>query len=36
MLGNYTAQSTNAGCSITSCNYGGFVNGTIITAYDIP
>ncbi|KAJ1701537.1 hypothetical protein LUZ63_001316 [Rhynchospora breviuscula] len=32
MLGNYTAQATSAGCSVTSCNYGGFVNGTIITA----
>ncbi|KAJ3705942.1 hypothetical protein LUZ61_009647 [Rhynchospora tenuis] len=32
MLGNYTGQATSAGCSVTSCNYGGFVNGTIITA----
>ncbi|KAJ4753209.1 LysM domain-containing GPI-anchored protein 1 [Rhynchospora pubera] len=31
MLGNMTAQPTSAGCNITSCNYGGFVNGTIVT-----
>nr|XP_043631685.1 lysM domain-containing GPI-anchored protein 1-like [Erigeron canadensis] len=32
MLGNVTAQQTSAGCNVTSCGYGGFVNGTIITA----
>lgn len=31
MVGNYTAQQSSAGCNVTSCNYGGFVNGTIVT-----
>ncbi|MQL74707.1 hypothetical protein Taro_007073, partial [Colocasia esculenta] len=31
MLGNVTSQLTSAGCSVSSCTYGGFVNGTIIT-----
>ncbi|KAF8779751.1 hypothetical protein HU200_002336 [Digitaria exilis] len=31
MLGNFTLQMTNAGCSVTSCSYGGYVNGTILT-----
>ncbi|ONK61394.1 uncharacterized protein A4U43_C08F29450 [Asparagus officinalis] len=31
MLGNITSQSTSAGCNVTSCSYGGFVNGTIVT-----
>lgn len=31
MLGNVTVQQTGGGCNVTSCNYGGFVNGTIIT-----
>ncbi|XP_020582886.1 lysM domain-containing GPI-anchored protein 1-like [Phalaenopsis equestris] len=31
MLGNVTAQPTTAGCNVTSCSYGGFVNGTILT-----
>ncbi|XP_010908457.1 lysM domain-containing GPI-anchored protein 1 [Elaeis guineensis] len=31
MLGNVTAQPTSAGCNVTSCSYGGFVNGTIMT-----
>ncbi|KAL1815614.1 hypothetical protein ACET3Z_018188 [Daucus carota] len=31
MLGNITMQQSSAGCNVTSCNYGGFVNGTIIT-----
>ncbi|XP_022958244.1 lysM domain-containing GPI-anchored protein 1-like [Cucurbita moschata] len=31
MLGNYTAQQSSAGCNVTSCSYGGFVNGTILT-----
>ncbi|CAN6217883.1 unnamed protein product [Urochloa humidicola] len=31
MLGNFTLQMTSAGCSVTSCSYGGYVNGTILT-----
>ncbi|KAM7507736.1 hypothetical protein LguiA_018189 [Lonicera macranthoides] len=31
MLGNVTMQQSSAGCNVTSCSYGGFVNGTIIT-----
>ncbi|XP_038978388.1 lysM domain-containing GPI-anchored protein 1-like [Phoenix dactylifera] len=31
MLGNVTAQPTSAGCNVTSCSYGGFENGTIMT-----
>ncbi|CAL9109197.1 unnamed protein product [Musa acuminata var. zebrina] len=31
MIGNYTSQQTSAGCNVTSCNYGGFVNGSIAT-----
>ncbi|KAG0471238.1 hypothetical protein HPP92_015784 [Vanilla planifolia] len=31
MLGNVTAEPTSAGCNVTSCSYGGFVNGTILT-----
>ncbi|PKA52193.1 LysM domain-containing GPI-anchored protein 1 [Apostasia shenzhenica] len=31
MLGNVTSQATSAGCNVTSCSYGGFVNGTILT-----
>ncbi|XP_020090840.1 lysM domain-containing GPI-anchored protein 1 [Ananas comosus] len=31
MLGNATIQHTSAGCNVTSCDYGGFVNGTLIT-----
>ncbi|WOL20048.1 hypothetical protein Cni_G28850 [Canna indica] len=31
MLGNFTSQQTSAGCSVTSCSYGGFANGSIIT-----
>ncbi|KAJ0492496.1 putative LysM domain-containing protein [Helianthus annuus] len=31
MLGNVTIQQSSAGCNVTSCDYGGFVNGTIIT-----
>ncbi|CAD6224725.1 unnamed protein product [Miscanthus lutarioriparius] len=30
MLGNFTLQMTSAGCSVTSCTYGGYVNGTIL------
>ncbi|XP_042409304.1 lysM domain-containing GPI-anchored protein LYP6-like [Zingiber officinale] len=31
MIGNFTSQQTSAGCNITSCNYAGFVNGSIVT-----
>ncbi|XXG87243.1 hypothetical protein AAC387_Pa11g1972 [Persea americana] len=31
ILGNVTAQPTSAGCNVTSCTYGGYVNGTILT-----
>jgi hypothetical protein len=31
MLGNFTLVMTGAGCSVTSCDYGGYANGTIIT-----
>ncbi|RDX73127.1 LysM domain-containing GPI-anchored protein 1, partial [Mucuna pruriens] len=31
MLGNVTVQRSSSGCNVTSCNYDGFVNGTIIT-----
>ncbi|KAL2467726.1 LysM domain-containing GPI-anchored protein 1 [Forsythia ovata] len=31
MLGNVTAQQSSAGCNVTSCSYGGFVNGSIVT-----
>ncbi|KAL3504153.1 hypothetical protein ACH5RR_033994 [Cinchona calisaya] len=31
MLGNVTMQQTSAGCNVTSCSYGGFVNGSIVT-----
>ncbi|XWS15121.1 hypothetical protein CRYUN_Cryun35bG0066700 [Craigia yunnanensis] len=33
MLGNVTVQQSSAGCNVTSCAYGGYVNGTIITWY---
>lgn len=33
MLGNVTMQQTSGGCNVTTCSYGGFVNGTIITVY---
>ncbi|CAL5046687.1 unnamed protein product [Urochloa decumbens] len=32
ILGNMTAQPTSGGCSVSSCNYGGYVNGTIATS----
>ncbi|KQK19057.1 hypothetical protein BRADI_1g46200v3 [Brachypodium distachyon] len=32
MLGNVTAQSTTSGCSVSSCNYAGLVNGSIATS----
>lgn len=35
MLGNVTMQQSSAGCNVTSCSYGGFVNGTIMTTYAI-
>ncbi|KAL5704324.1 LysM domain-containing GPI-anchored protein 1 [Ranunculus cassubicifolius] len=31
MLGNVTSQQTAGGCNVTSCTYGGFSNGTILT-----
>nr|GMC55441.1 lysM domain-containing GPI-anchored protein 1-like [Ipomoea batatas] len=31
MLGNVTVQQTSGGCNVTSCDYGGFVNNTIVT-----
>ncbi|VAI33015.1 unnamed protein product [Triticum turgidum subsp. durum] len=31
MLGNFTLVMTGAGCSVTSCGYGGYANGTILT-----
>uniref|UniRef100_A0A0D3FAY8 LysM domain-containing protein n=1 Tax=Oryza barthii TaxID=65489 RepID=A0A0D3FAY8_9ORYZ len=31
LLGNVSARSTSAGCNVSSCSYGGFVNGTITT-----
>jgi len=33
MLGNLTMQQSSAGCNVTSCNYDGYVNGTINTMY---
>lgn len=36
MVGNVTAQQSSAGCNVTSCSYGGFVNGTIVTSYVYP
>lgn len=32
MIGNVTAQPTSGGCSVSSCNYAGIVNGTITTS----
>ncbi|AQK83115.1 LysM domain-containing GPI-anchored protein 1 [Zea mays] len=32
ILGNVTAQPTTGGCSVSSCNYDGYVNGTIATS----
>ncbi|CAN1235752.1 LysM domain-containing GPI-anchored protein 1 [Linum perenne] len=34
MLGNVTMQQSSAGCNVTSCNYDGYVNGTIITSFN--
>ncbi|KAJ4850931.1 LysM domain-containing GPI-anchored protein 1 [Turnera subulata] len=31
MLGNVTWKQSSAGCNVTSCSYGGYVNGSIIT-----
>ncbi|KNA24491.1 hypothetical protein SOVF_014880 [Spinacia oleracea] len=31
MLGNSTIQQSSAGCNVTSCNYNGYANGTILT-----
>ncbi|CAK9169043.1 unnamed protein product [Ilex paraguariensis] len=35
MLGNITWQQSSAGCNVTSCNYGGFVNGSIINTLSV-
>ncbi|PUZ77819.1 hypothetical protein GQ55_1G403800 [Panicum hallii var. hallii] len=32
MLGNVSTHPTGAGCNVSSCSYGGFVNGTITTS----
>jgi hypothetical protein len=32
MLGNVTAQPTSGGCGVSSCSYGGLVNGSIVTS----
>ncbi|KAK4775638.1 hypothetical protein SAY87_023599 [Trapa incisa] len=32
MVGNVTMQQSSAGCNVISCKYGGFVNGSIVTA----
>ncbi|KAF8023629.1 hypothetical protein BT93_F0973 [Corymbia citriodora subsp. variegata] len=31
MLGNVTAQQSSAGCNVSACSYGGFVNSSIVT-----
>ncbi|KAJ9146316.1 hypothetical protein P3X46_028597 [Hevea brasiliensis] len=31
MLGNVTWKQSSAGCSVASCSYGGYVNGSIMT-----
>ncbi|OAY58253.1 lysM domain-containing GPI-anchored protein 1 isoform X1 [Manihot esculenta] len=31
MLGNVTWKQSSAGCNVTSCSYGGYVNGSIVT-----
>lgn len=35
MLGNLTMQQSSAGCNVTSCNYDGYANGTIITTLSV-
>lgn len=35
MLGNLTMQQSSAGCNVTSCNYDGYVNGTINTMFSV-
>lgn len=35
MLGNSTIQQSSAGCNVTSCNYDGYVNGTIMTTLSV-
>ncbi|KAL5207521.1 hypothetical protein ABZP36_031956 [Zizania latifolia] len=32
LLGNVSTHPTSAGCNVSSCSYGGFVNGTITTS----
>ncbi|CAH8357359.1 unnamed protein product [Eruca vesicaria subsp. sativa] len=31
MLGNITVQQSSGGCNVTTCDYNGFANGTILT-----
>ncbi|KQK01717.1 hypothetical protein BRADI_3g57756v3 [Brachypodium distachyon] len=31
LLGNVSTHATSAGCNVSSCGYGGFINGTITT-----
>uniref|UniRef100_A0A1J3G2N0 LysM domain-containing GPI-anchored protein 1 n=1 Tax=Noccaea caerulescens TaxID=107243 RepID=A0A1J3G2N0_NOCCA len=31
MVGNITVQQSSAGCNVTTCDYNGFANGTILT-----
>uniref|UniRef100_J3LHG7 LysM domain-containing protein n=1 Tax=Oryza brachyantha TaxID=4533 RepID=J3LHG7_ORYBR len=31
LLGNVSTRTTSAGCNVSTCSYGGFVNGTITT-----
>lgn len=33
MVGNVTVQQSGGGCNVTSCNYSGFVNGSIASTY---
>lgn len=33
MIGNSTVQQSSAGCNVTSCSYGGLVNGSISAMY---
>ncbi|KAF8405728.1 hypothetical protein HHK36_007805 [Tetracentron sinense] len=35
MLGNITVQPSSAGCNVTSCAYGGSVNGTILNRLSV-
>ncbi|KAG8072556.1 hypothetical protein GUJ93_ZPchr0006g43605 [Zizania palustris] len=35
LLGNVSTHPTSAGCNVSSCSYGGFVNGTITRSLNI-